>query len=42
MYTEMYIGREEKSDKKKLIKAGGIILWIVMIGAVMFFTCQSL
>ncbi len=42
MYTEMYIGREEKSDKKKLVKAGGIILWVAMIGIVMLFTCLSI
>lgn len=42
MYTEMYVGREENSDKKKLLKAGGIILWVLMIGITMFFTFRSL
>lgn len=42
MYTEMYVGREEKSDMKKLLKAGGVILWIVMIGITVFFTFRSL
>lgn len=42
MYTEMYIGREEKSDKKKLLKAGSIILWLAMIGITVFFTFRSL
>lgn len=42
MYSEMYIGREEKSDGKKLIKAGGIFLWIAMIGVIVFFTFCSI
>ncbi len=42
MYTEMYIGEENKSDKKKLLKACSIILWIIMIGIVVFFTFRSI
>lgn len=42
MYTEMYIGREEKSDKKKLLKTCGTILWVLMIGIVLFVTGYSL
>lgn len=42
MYTEMYIGGENKSDKKKLLRACSIILWIIMIGIVVFFTFRSM
>ena len=42
MYTEMYIGGENKSDKRKMLRACSIILWIIMIGIVVFFTCRSL
>ena len=42
MYTEMYIGGEDKSDKKKMLKVCSIILWIIMIGIVVFFTFRSL
>ena len=42
MYTEMYIGGENKSDKKKLLRTCVIILWIIMIGIVMFFTFRSI
>ncbi len=42
MYTEMYIDGENKSDKKKLLKACSIILWIIMIGIVVFFTFRSI
>ncbi|MDE5932445.1 MAG: hypothetical protein K2H40_08190 [Lachnospiraceae bacterium] len=41
MYTEMYIGGEEKKKRKKIIKTGGIILWVLMIGLTMFLTFQS-
>lgn len=41
MYTEMYIRGEEKSKRKKILKAGGIILWVLMIGVTMFLTFQS-
>ncbi|MCI8359320.1 MAG: hypothetical protein HFI51_14405 [Lachnospiraceae bacterium] len=41
MYTEMYIRGEEKKKRKKMLKAGGIILWALMIGVTMFFTFQS-
>ena len=42
MYTEMYIGGENRSDKKKMLKACNIILWIIMIGIVVFFTFLSM
>ena len=41
MYTEMYIRVEGKNKRKKMLKAGGIILWVLMIGVTMFFTFQS-
>ena len=40
MYTEMYISGEGKNKRKKMLKAGGIILWVLMIGVTMFFTFQ--
>ena len=42
MYTEMYIGEENKGEKKKMLKICSIILWIIMIGIVVFFTFRSL
>ena len=42
MYTEMYIGGENKGDKKTLLKACSIILWIIMIGIVVLFTFRSI
>lgn len=41
MYTEMYIGGEGKNKRKKILKTGGIILWVLMIGLTMFLTYQS-
>lgn len=41
MYTEMYIGGEGKNKRKKILKVGGIILWVLMIGLTMFLTFQS-
>ncbi len=42
MYTEMYIDEENKGDKKKMLRACSIILWIIMIGVVVFFTFRSI
>lgn len=42
MCTEMYINGEDKGDKKKIVRTCGIILWIIMIGIVMFLTFRSL
>ena len=41
MYTDMYIRGEGKNKRKKMLKAGGIILWALMIGITMFLTFQS-
>ena len=41
MSIEIYIRRERKNKRKKMLKAGGIILWVLMIGVTMFFTFQS-
>lgn len=41
MHTEMYIGGEGKNKRKKILKTGGIILWVLMIGLTMFLTYQS-
>ena len=32
MRTEMYIDREKRTEKERLLKTGGIILWVLMIG----------
>ena len=42
MYTEMYIDGENKGDKKKMLRTCSIILWIIMIGIVVFFTFRSI
>lgn len=41
MDSEMYIGGEGKNKRKKILKTGGIILWVLMIGLTMFLTYQS-
>ncbi|MBD5458142.1 MAG: hypothetical protein HDR27_06165 [Lachnospiraceae bacterium] len=41
MHTEMYIGGEEKNKRKRMLKAGGMILWVLMIGVTLFLTYQS-
>jgi len=41
MDTEMYISGEEKNKRKRMLKTGGIILWVLMIGLTMFLTFQS-
>lgn len=41
MYPEMYIREDGKNKRKRMLKAGGIILWVLMIGVTMFFTFQS-
>ena len=40
MDSEMYIGGEGKNKRKKILKTGGIILWVLMIGLTMFLTYQ--
>lgn len=32
MRTEMYIDNEHKTEKERLLKTGGVILWVLMIG----------
>lgn len=41
MHTEMYISGEEKNKRKRMLKAGGMILWVLMIGVTLFLTYQS-
>ncbi len=39
----MYVdGRKEERDKKRLIKAGKILLWAAMIGVSVFLASRSL
>ena len=41
MYTEMYIRGEGKNKRKKMLKTGGIILWVLMVGLIMCLIFQS-
>ncbi|MCM1144972.1 MAG: hypothetical protein NC318_01965 [Blautia sp.] len=42
MYTEMYIHGEDKNKRKKLLRIGFTLLWIIMIMISLFFTFKSL
>lgn len=43
MDTVMYVdGRKDDRDRKRLIKAGKILLWAVMIGISVFLASRSL
>ena len=42
MRTEMYIDREKRTEKERLLKTGGIILWVLMIGVSIILASQSL
>lgn len=42
MQIDMYIDGEEQQEKKRLLKAGGIILWIVLIGVSMILASQAM
>ena len=42
MRTEMYIDREHRTEKERLLKTGGIILWVLMIGVSIILASQSL
>ena len=38
----MYIDREKRTEKERLLKTGGIILWVLMIGVSIILASQSL
>lgn len=42
MRTDMYIDKEHRTEKERLLKTGGIILWVLMIGVSIFLASQSL
>lgn len=42
MRTEMYIDREKRTEKERLLRTGGIILWVLMIGVSIILASQSL
>lgn len=42
MRKEMYIDNEHRTEKKRLMRTGGIILWVLMIGVSIFLASQSL
>ena len=42
MRTEMYMDREKRTEKERLLKTGGIILWVLMIGVSIILASQSL
>lgn len=42
MEMELYIDREENKEKKYLLRAAKIILWVSMIGISVFLASRSL
>ena len=38
----MYIDDEEKREKRRLLLAGRVIIWVIMIGVSIFLASQSL
>ena len=42
MRTEMYIDREKRTEKERLLKTGGIILLVLKIGVSIILASQSL
>lgn len=42
MQMRIYIDEEEKKEKRRLRRVGGIILWILMIGVSIILASRSL
>lgn len=38
----MYIDEDEKREKRRLLQAGRVIIWVIMIGISIFLASQSL